>query len=294
MTASLEDLEEQLVQLRALLREARRARDSATVAQVRCELREVETAWEAALDAEEAVEYDTRQPPSPGPTGRPPLDPTPSSRPTPQAKRSSQGAVPVREQVHQALTLLGAPAAPKLISAAHEAFFSGSLVAAKLASLRRDEERSFNAQGYARPYYICAALTHDHLTPARGLLAVSVWPLERRVLGPLSPRVDFLTHAVGTAEQIQRLTTAGHPPSNAAWQLLRRFALNIPGAYADDLDPARVISAAHTEAAVHQESDDTQRSVAAERARSGLTDSQRLFGAARPHSARRDADTTGR
>jgi hypothetical protein len=172
----------------------------------------------------------------------------------------------------------------------YEAFFTEPLVATKLASLRRDEERSFSTQGYARPYYICAALTHDRLTPARGLLALSVWPLERRVIAPLSPRADFLTHAVGTAEQIQRLTAAGHPPSDAAWQLLRRFALNIPGAYgSDDVDPARVISAARTEAAVHQESDTAERRAAADRARARLTDIQRLFGAAPLHDALRDA-----
>ncbi|QCD59334.1 hypothetical protein [Streptomyces hawaiiensis] len=292
MTASLEELEERLSQLRARLREARRARDTAAASRIRGELREAEAAWEDALDAEVATEAvpGEQQAPSHPPTPRAARTAAPPSQPVPRGKRSAQAAVPVREQVHQSLTLLGAPAAPKLISSVYEAFFSEPLVATKLASLRRDEERSFNAQGYARPYYICSALTHDRLTPARGLLAVSVWPLQRRVIGPLSLRVDFLTHAVGAAEQIQRLTAAGHPPSDAAWQLLRRFALNIPGAYDnDDLDPARVISAARSESAVHQESDDAERRAAADRARTQLTDSQQLFGAAPLHDALRNA-----
>ncbi|KPC70930.1 hypothetical protein ADL27_53210, partial [Streptomyces sp. NRRL F-6602] len=54
MTASLEELEERLSRLRALLREARRARDKAATARIRAELREAEAAWERALDAEEA------------------------------------------------------------------------------------------------------------------------------------------------------------------------------------------------------------------------------------------------
>lgn len=304
MTSSLEDLEERLAQLRAQLREARRARDTAAASRIRGELRKAEAAWEHALDAEvaaDAVPGEQRAaPPTPTPTATPQATrttaaPSQPSRSTPREKRSAQAAVPIREQVHQSLTLLGAPAAPKLISSVYEAFFSEPLVATKLASLRRDEERSFTAQGYARPYYICAALTHDRLTPARGLLAVSVWPLEQRIIGPLSPRVDFLTHAVGTAEQIQRLNAAGHPPSDAAWQLLRRFALNIPGAYEDDaLDPARVISAAHNEIAVHQESDNTSRGAAADRARAQLSDTQQLFGAAPLHNALRDAGGTGR
>lgn len=291
MTASLEELEEHLSLLRTRLRNARRARDNAAASRVRGELREAEAAWERALDAEEEAES--------APQGKQvalaaeavqPTASIPAKRRQQGRKRSMQAAVPAREQVHQSLTLLGAPAAPKLISSVYEAFFTEPLVATKLASLRRDEERSFGAQGYARPYYICAALTHDRLTPARGLLSVSVWPLERRIIAPLSPRVDFLTHAVGTAEQIQRLSAAGHPPSNAAWQLLRRFALNIPGAYdSNDLDPQRVISAAHTEAAVHQMSDDAQRRTAADRARTQLNDCQQLFGAAPLHNAVRGA-----
>ncbi|MDN5384462.1 MULTISPECIES: hypothetical protein [unclassified Streptomyces] len=298
MTALLEELEEQLSQLRAQLREARRARDKAAASRIRGELRRMEAAWEEALDAEEAAEAEVAsgEQRAPSHAAAPPAESTaPPPRSTAREKRSAQGSIPVREQVHQALTLLGAPAAPKLISSVYEAFFSEPLVATKLASLRRDEERSFNAQGYARPYYICAALTYDRLTPARGLLAVSVWPLERRVIGPLSPRVDFLTHAVGIAEQIQRMTTAGHPPSEAAWQLLRRFAFNIPGAYVnDELDPARVISAAHTEAAVHRESDDAERAAAADRARSQLTDVQQLFGAAPLRNVLRNAGSADR
>ncbi|MFJ8691800.1 hypothetical protein [Streptomyces roseolilacinus] len=281
MTASLEELEEHLSRLRALLREARRARDKEAASRIRAELSDAEAAWEQAMDAEEATEA---VPPT---TATAPEPATPFRRRT-HGKQSVPGAVPVREQVHQALTLLGAPASPKLISSVYEAFFTEPLIATKLASLRRDEERSFTAQGYARPYYICAALTHDRLTPARGLLAVSVWPLERRIIAPLSPRADFLVHAIGTAEQIRRLDAAGHPPSEAARQLLRRFALNIPGAYDDEeVVPERVISAARAEAAVHQEADGSQRRTAADRARGQLTDVQQLFGAAPLHNALR-------
>lgn len=231
---------------------------------------------------------------TPGRAFTPPA-PTTAGQPRTRRTRPTQSPIPVREQVHQSLTLLGAPASPKLISSTYEAFFTEPLVATKLASLRRDEERSFSAQGYARPYYICAALTHDRLVPARGLLALSTWPVERRIIGPLSPRADFLTHAVGTAEQLQRLTKAGHPAPDAAWRLLRRFALTIPGAFdasASEPDPARVISAAHAEAAVHQQEDDQQRRTAAQRARSQLADVQQLFGAPPMRDALRDASGT--
>ncbi|MFF1797353.1 hypothetical protein ACFVXQ_24570, partial [Kitasatospora sp. NPDC058263] len=181
---------------------------------------------------------------------------------------------------HEALAILGAPAAPKLIAATYQAFFTDPLIVTKLASLRRDEERSFLSQGHARPFYICAALTHDRLSAARGLLAVSTWPLDRRIIGPLSPRSDFLIHAVGVAQQIQRLESAEHSPGEHAWQLLQRFAFNIPGAYESGApDPERVVTAAHNELTVHHETDTADRMTAALRAIAQLTDVQKLFGA---------------
>lgn len=289
MAASLEELEQRLSHLRTELRGAVRAQDKAETARIRRALREAEAAWEHALETEAEPDSEAllTEPPAPQPSAT-------TSAPR-RTERPTHGSIPIREQVHQALTLLGAPASPKLISSMYEAFFTESLVATKLASLRRDEERSFSAQGYARPYYICAALTHDRLVPARGLLALSTWPVERRIIGPLSPRADFLTHTVGTAEQIQRLTTAGHRAPDAAWRLLRRFALTIPGAYdaaAPEPDPARVIAAAHAEAAVHQQEDDQQRQAAAQRARTQLADTQQLFGAAPMRDALRDAGGT--
>lgn len=285
MAATLEELEQRLAHLRTELRGAVRARNKAETTRIRRALREAEAAWEQALEAEAGPDAEALLPEAASPA-------SPSAGVPGRKERPAHGSIPVREQVHQALTLLGAPASPKLISSTYEAFFTEPLVATKLASLRRDEERSFTAQGYARPYYICAALTHDRLVPARGLLALSTWPVERRIIGPLSPRADFLTHAVGTAEQIQRLATAGHRAPDAAWRLLRRFALTIPGACdaaAAEPDPARVIAAAQAEAAVHQQEDGQQRQAAAQRARARLADVQQLFGAAPMRDALRDA-----
>ncbi|GAA1215073.1 hypothetical protein GCM10009665_01110 [Kitasatospora nipponensis] len=271
MAETIDELEARLADLRVDLREATRARDKASVSRIRREMRGVEAAWEEALDREEASAASdstvlSRSTPSP-------------SGDTETVARPPMG-IPVREQVHQALTVLGAPAAPKLISAAYQAFFIEPLIATKLASLRRDEERSFSSQGHTRPYYICAALTHDRFSVARGLLAVSTWPLDRRIIGPFSPRVDFLTHAVGTASQIERLASLGHQPSEGAWRLLRRFALNIPGAHEyGEPNPTRVIAAAQAEITVHQETDTLERTAAAVRARGQLTDVQVLFGA---------------
>ncbi|MBB5134326.1 hypothetical protein HNP84_004058 [Thermocatellispora tengchongensis] len=195
---------------------------------------------------------------------------------------SRAGLVPVREQVHQALAMLGAPAAGRMIVAVHEAFFAGGLRAGRMTSLRRDEERSFRAAPYARPYYLCAALT-ERLSPARGLYAVSTWPLDRRIVTPLSPRVDFLTAARRVAERIQLLTGRGEEPSAAAVRLLARMARNIPGAMPGDVlppDPADVIRAAAAELEVHLPADAAGRASAARRAARQLADVECLFGAA--------------
>jgi len=162
----------------------------------------------------------------------------------------------------------------------HDAFASGPLVAARLTSLRRDEERSFRSAPHARAYYLCAALSADLLGPARGLLAVSTWPLERRVIGPLSPRVDFLTAAIAVADSIMRIPE----PGPEAMALLRRFAVSIPGAPASSgaarsaLVPARVSEAAHAELDVHAGRDQEQRRAAAQRAADQLDDAAQLFG----------------
>ncbi|WP_103562946.1 hypothetical protein [Actinomadura rubteroloni] len=200
--------------------------------------------------------------------------------------RSQRGAPDVREQAHRALELLGVPAGPKLVGAVHAAFFAAPIPAARIGVLRRAEERSFRAAPDARPFYVCAALTADLLTPARGLLAVSTWPLERRVVGPLSRRTDFLTAAVRVAEHAGR--------SVAAQRLLRRFAAAIPGAAGaavGTVDPADLIAAARAELEVHAADDRRDRERAARRA-ADLDAAERLFGSAhdrtgRPHGERR-------
>jgi hypothetical protein len=256
VTESLEFLERRIDELRAALRRAAISGDRAGARALRGELRHAEHAWEEALaDIEEQaspVEAESLPARQVGPL------------------------LPVREQVHQALTLLSAPAAPKLVIAVHDAFFAGEIPGARLTSLRRDEERSFRSAPFARPYYICSALTADLLAPARGLLAVSNWPMDRRVVGPLSPRVDFLTAAIRVAEHVGRVSD----PRPAAVRLLWRFAANIPGS-ADGFNamkPATVVRAAQAELEIHQDADRSHREAAAQRARTQLDAASQLFG----------------
>jgi hypothetical protein len=260
---TIEALERRIDELRVAVREAVLAGDPALASARRTELGQAEQAWEDALSRATVAQ------PPPAPIQVPPQAPT-----------GPQGSLlPLREQVYEALSLLQVPAAPKLIATVHEAFFGSTFPTTRVTSLKRDEERSFRSAPFARPYYICAALSADYLSPSRGLLAVSTWPMEKRVIGSLSPRVDFLTAAVRVADAIERIPT---PPTTAR-QLLNRFAGNIPGATQpsaspDQVRPDVVRQAAKAELAVHEEVDAQIRKDAAERAMRQLSDAEKLFG----------------
>ena len=254
----MELIERRIEELRSQVRRAAVGGDRVRAQALRAELRAAEQDWEEAL-----AQLEEQVPAGPaGPAGS-----------TGQGRGS---LLPVREEVHQVLALLGVPAAPRLISAVHEAFFAGILAGARLTSLRRDEERSFRSAPHARPYYICAALTADLLAPARGLVAISTWPMQKRVIGPLSSRVDFLAAAIQVAERLQRAPD----PDSAVRRLLWRFAANIPAAAVSFrvMSPGTVASAARAELAVHQEDDLALRTAAALRARAQLDDAEQLFG----------------
>jgi hypothetical protein len=303
MASSIEMLEQRIETLRTRVRQALMSGDRQLAATLRRQLRQAERDWDDALELLTQERTDEGTPPG-TPHGHPDsTGPEASERDRPGTLRpvppegtrkalphqptgewaSAAGseppagmALPLREQVHQALTLLTVPAAPRLISAVHEAFFAGVIFGARLTSMRRDEERSFRTAPFARPYYLCAALTADLLAPARGLLAVSTWPMERRVIGPLSPRVDFLTAAIQVAEGIRRIPH----PSPEAFRLLLRFASNIPGGTTREqkVDAAVVAQAAAAERGIHAEADRATRQAAALRARGQLDDVQQLFG----------------
>lgn len=271
MADSVEELERRIEALRAGIRRAVTDGDRVRARALRSDLRAAEREWEerlASLEAGSAApdSADLTVMGQPGSAGRPGRE---SGRP-------GGPLLPVREQVHQALTLLAVPAAHRLIGAVHGAFFGSQLPGARLTSLRRDEERSFRTGPHARPYYLCAALTSDLLAPARGLLAVSTWPMEQRVIGPLSLRVNYLEAAIRVADSVLRIPE----PGPEAVHLLRRFAVNIPGA-ADGMghvQPRVVAQAARAELEVHRAEDDSCRGPAARRARAQLDDAGQLFG----------------
>ena len=281
---AIEALERRIDELRVAVREAVLAGDPALASARRGDLGRAEQAWEDALaHAAAPTAASPGQEARPQATGQAPSGDHASAEP-------SGSLLPLREQVYEALSLLQVPAAPKLIATVHEAFFGSTFPTTRVTSLKRDEERSFRSAPFARPYYICAALSADYLSPSRGLLAVSTWPMEGRVIGSLSPRVDFLTAAIRVADAIERIPT---PPPTAR-RLLQRFAGNIPGATQpsaspDEVKPDVVRRAAEAELSVHADADTRMREEAAERARRQLGDAEQFFGTKFQHAT----DETG-
>jgi hypothetical protein len=277
---TLEALERRIDELRVKVREAVLSGERSLAGQHRASLRQAEQAWEDALAEAAQIAEAAEAPTAPGAS-------TPSQPSGPPDLLDPPGSLlPLREQVYEALSLLQVPAAPKLIATVHEAFFGSTFPTTRVTSLKRDEERSFRTAPFARPYYICAALSADYLSQSRGLLAVSTWPLELRVIGSLSPRVDFLTAASRVAEAIERIPE----PPKAARRLLERFAASIPGASSAGAGaggaggrggvgarPAAVREAAAAELTVHADADAGTRRAAAERART-LDGAEQLFG----------------
>lgn len=201
------------------------------------------------------------------------------------------GLPPVRLQVHHALQLLSVPAAPGLIVAVRAAFAEAiqgatDLTAGDIAQLLRADEHGYRTAADDQPYRLCPALTAEHLAPARDLLALSAWPLERRIVGPRSRRVDMLTAVVRLADQARRMPGA----SRMVTGLLRGFADHIPGA-PEGFDPMRpwtVGEAARAELAesssAEAAADAADRAAAADRARARLTEVELLYGVAAPAS----------
>lgn len=152
---------------------------------------------------------------------------------------------------------------------------------AKLSYLRRDEARSWRkAQELPgrqmRDVYVVPALTYDRFTPVRGTVALSTWPTSLRLIAPLSPRVDMLHSTVALAEET--LQVAGTNYEAPMMRLVARLGATIPGIKPFGAEPQAVIDAARSELKEIEETDELERSEAAERAHAQLDREEQRFG----------------
>lgn len=220
MDKALKAIEDEISRLRREMRGAAAGDDSTQVDELRVQLHQAEKAWDALFEGRE----EPRTPPA-------------------AAQRAMK---PAREMTLQTLDLIGAPASGQNIRAVHNAFFGATLDASRMASLRRDEERSYQIRGDGR-IYVCPALTAGSFRPARSVLASSAWPLERRLLASGSEQVNYLIMAARLAEATTQADVGDGADRSAVEDLLHRLALNIPGLAGDRrVAPDRIRSAAST------------------------------------------------
>ncbi|MGW2657192.1 hypothetical protein ACWC1D_26485 [Streptomyces sp. NPDC001478] len=142
-------------------------------------------------------------------------------QPAPLTERTiesgSQAPRTVREKVHAALLVLGAPASPTLLSKAYKAFHGDDLDVRRIRSLRGNERSSHQAS--QRAYFVCPVLTND-LQAATGYYALSTWPLEQRIVTPHSAQLWQLQALANVAATVQSDLDSGQIVLQPALQFL--------------------------------------------------------------------------
>jgi hypothetical protein len=196
------------------------------------------------------------------------------------------GAPSARDRAVVALTELSVPSSPKQIAAYAEARTSERFDVRALASIRRDEYRSW-ASGSKRDTYLVPGLEGPWFVAGRGRLALSHWPLWQRIIGPLSPRADHLRvclQLVGQIESIGGKVEVGMRMRN----LLTEYARSVPGALQEawssgnEVHLSRVRAAVLSELELIQTEDENSRKREAERAMRQLSDEQLVWGGSMP------------
>lgn len=183
---------------------------------------------------------------------------------------------PLREQVIRTLSLIARPASLSLITDVARARWGEYLPPPRMASLRRDEARSYKAAPGQRPVYIVPALSSDRFAPTRGVLALSSWSLADRILAPASPRVDILVILKRLIDEVPNARDAG--AGDALVRVVWRLARTVPEAVGENFDLNQIAGAARVELEILGPSDKAERGDAAERALRQLNEFDQLFG----------------
>ncbi len=183
-----------------------------------------------------------------------------------------------RHVVAGALAEIGVACRARVVADYAEARFGQRVEPRMLAALRRDERRAWEKNS-ARPTYIVPALEGRYFQPVRGLLTLSDWPLERRLLGPWSERADHLAATAQLARQLAWLSGRDTAVAERLAPMVAGLAASIPGALdGPGLDTARVESAAEAERGPLADRDEPWRRESAARARNQLSAEQQLWG----------------
>jgi hypothetical protein len=214
-------------------------------------------------------------PAGPAATRAPDFAAPPAVVPMGRRPRSSRSG---RHVVAGALAEIGVACRARVVADYAAARFGQPVETRLLSALRRDERRAW-ASASPRPTYIVPALEGRYFQPVRGLLTLSDWPLERRLLGPWSERADHLAATAQLARQLAWLSERDQAVAHRLAPVVAGMAASIPGALEGrDVDTARVESAAEAELGPLAARDEPWRHEAAARARQQLRTEEQLWG----------------
>lgn len=214
-------------------------------------------------------------PPAKPTAGAPAFAAQPTVVPVAQAPAPARSA---RQVITGALAEIGVACRARIVADYAGARFGQRVEPRMLAALRRDERRAWD-KSIARPTYVVPALEGRFFQPVRGLLTLSDWPLERRLLGPWSERADHLAATAQLARQLAWLSERDAAVAERLAPVVAEMAASIPGALdGAGVDTARVASAAEAELGPLRERDEPWRQEAAARARGQLPADQQLWG----------------
>jgi hypothetical protein len=185
----------------------------------------------------------------------------------------------IREQALDIMDEIGVPVSPATISEFSMATTGVDIAPSRFASLRRDEERASQRDIGARPAWIAPALSTERLSQIPRLVTNSSWPLERRLVGARSLRVNHLLTTLAFLERFVRLLATDAQRAKALESLLLRYARGVPGAIVsgEAPEPAKIRTVLRGELEAIEPDDVAERRQAAERL-GRFNDRQRLWG----------------
>jgi hypothetical protein len=103
----------------------------------------------------------------------------------------SPARLPKRDTLVLALEKIGVASPPARIAAIVRALFDLNISTSQFASFRKGDERSYR-RAHRNRVYLVPALSAADLSAMAGMVALSSWAIERRIIGGYSQRVDAL------------------------------------------------------------------------------------------------------
>jgi hypothetical protein len=117
--------------------------------------------------------------------------------------RSESGTTrPIRDVTLDLLLEAKTPLNSLLVAAVIKPLLGRDVPSTRFGTLSTDEQKSWESKR-ARPVYLCHCLTHDQGQAMKRFWARSDWPLQDRIIGPMTGRILFLKGAAWTIELAQ-------------------------------------------------------------------------------------------